>query len=155
MEPSEATGNGTFAPLSEERTMNRRDLALHVRPAGLLPYLGAILAAVVGSGCAMENAYDVYLEGLRIAGAAENGPCALAYDQSEQAHVLSSGKIQQCISEVEQALELYEKAHAMGHEGQDVEANIKDTKHKLERLRAMVRTIKRIEVDQEVEARAH
>jgi hypothetical protein len=127
--------------------MKHRKRLLAALPTGFL-----LASVLLFPACKMESGYDVYLEGLKIAGAAEKGPCALVWDKQEQAHVLNSSKIRECIDEVDRALVYYEKAVEMGHDGQDVQTNIADTKHKLDKLNSMLRTIKRIEVTQEIEA---
>jgi hypothetical protein len=99
-----------------------------------------------GLGCGGETKYDIYLKGAEIEGEAERGVCRLQYTEASQAAPLSGDQVLQCLRETERALELYEKAAAMGYDDADfkrVHARAIERKERLEGMLSMVREMER------------
>ena len=112
----------------------------------------ALLAASVMAGLFLTacgpSSYDLYIEGLKIAGDAERRECQLVFDKGAKAHVLNTERISRCLAANKLALEKFEEARAAGHEGRDFELTIEDTKMRIDRLESMMRMVSRIERQQ-------
>ena len=109
----------------------------------LVPLLVPLLALTTVVGCEKrETKHDVYMRAMQLEGEAERGDCKLAYDSSAAAHVLDGDQVQSCLNRLEEALELYERAAAMGLKDIDF-INARDRalqrKKKLEGMLSMVR----------------
>ncbi len=106
----------------------------------------ACTTVLLSSGCPSESKYDVYLEGAKIEGEAERGPCKLHYAKDAQAAELSGDKVAICLRETERALSFYDKAAAMGYEDADFKtahARAQERKARLESMLTMVRQMEK------------
>ncbi len=89
-----------------------------------------------------ETKHDVYMRAMQLEGEAERGDCKLAYDQSAAAHVLDGDQVQSCLKRLDEAIELYDQAAAMGLEDLDfinARERAMQRKQKLEGMLSMVR----------------
>lgn len=83
------------------------------------------------------NPYDLYLNAMRAQGAAERRTCKLKFNARSRTHVVNSGQIINCITELEDALELYEKAQRAGYEGKELDKAMLKINEDLRKLRSM------------------
>lgn len=58
---------------------------------GVLRFVVVLAALVVPAGCG-ESRQEVYMQGMKLEGDAERGPCKLLYDEKEGANVLRDRK---------------------------------------------------------------
>ena len=107
---------------------------------------------LLAGGCG-KTKYDIYLEGAKIEGDAERGPCKLHYAKDAQAAELTGDNVALCLKETERALALYEQAASMGYDDADFLAAHERAKGRLERLKSMLSMVREMEREQNVGAR--
>lgn len=123
-----------------------------LRPHMLLPKV--LITTLMCAGlfaCNTETANDVYMRGLEVEGDAERNVCKLVWDSNEKAHVLNSGKINDCLERNREALVLYEKAKEMGQTGLDFQHKLEDAQARVAKLESMYKVVKMMETDQTLE----
>ena len=103
-----------------------------------------VLSALLGS-CGGESRQALYMQGMKIEGDAERGPCKLVYDQKEGANVLSGDQVQSCLKMQGEALAMYERAAALGLKDLDFVRTHEEAKVRLKRLEGMLRMVREME----------
>lgn len=99
----------------------------------------------LGSSACGPNPYDLYLNAMRAQGAAERRTCKLKFNADRRTHVVNSGQIIHCIGELEDALELYEKARKAGYEGPELDKAVLKINEDLRKLRSMQGMVSELE----------
>lgn len=107
------------------------------------------LALVSSVGC-MESSHDAYINGLRIAGDADRRQCKLVYDEGEQAHVLNSAKVSDCLRANEEAMAEFQRAKDKGLEGREIDLTIESTQERIAKLESMLRMVQKMELDKKL-----
>lgn len=97
----------------------------------------ASLLVLLGVTACGPNPYDLYLNAMRAQGAAERRTCKLKFNAKQRTHIVNSGQIIHCIGELEDALELYEKARQAGYEGKELDKAVLKINEDLRKLRSM------------------
>lgn len=95
------------------------------------------LSGVICVSACGPNPYDLYLKAMRAQGAAERGTCKLKFDSRRRSHTINSGQITRCIRDMDEVLDMYEKARAAGYEGQELERAKLKINEDLRKLRSM------------------
>lgn len=104
--------------------------------------------ALLCGGCPSQTKYDVYLEGAKIEGEAERGPCKLHYAKDAQAAELSGDKVALCLRETERALSYYDKAASMGYDDGDFKTAHERAQGRKARLESMLTMVREMEKEQ-------
>lgn len=112
-----------------------------------LARLGLSLWAAVAclTGCQGESRYDAFLRAQKLEGEAERGACKLVFDPSVAAHIISGEAVAGCLRAHRAALAAYERAGAMGFEGEDYERARTASQERVHKLESMVRTVEMLE----------
>ncbi len=105
--------------------------------------------------CGGPTQYDVFLEGQKIEGEAERGPCKLHYAPDATAAVINSEIVKTCLAETEKAIALYEKAQQMGYSGPDFDRVYERAKERRERLQSMLKMVSTMEKEQDLADAPH
>ena len=98
-----------------------------------------------------QTKHEVFLEGQKIEGEAERGPCKLHYAPDAQAAVINSEIVKTCLSETEKAIVLYEKAKSMGLDEPDFLAVHARALERRDRLQSMLKMVGSMELEQDLE----
>lgn len=107
----------------------------------------AVFAGLMTSACG-ESASELYFRGIQIEGEASRGDCKLLYDQDVNAYMLDGDQVLSCLRRTEEALDLYEKATAMGGRRSTNFVESRDrAKARKQKLESMLRVIREIEFD--------
>lgn len=110
---------------------------------GVLRFV-VVLAALSVPACG-ESRQEVYMQGMKIEGDAERGPCKLLYDEKEGANVLSGDQVQSCLKMQGEALVLYDRAAALGLKDLDFVRTHEQARVRLKRLEGMLRMVREME----------
>jgi hypothetical protein len=110
-----------------------------------------LVVALVLLGCNGQSKYDVFLEGQKVEGEAERGPCKLQYTSDSPAAVINSEIVKTCLHETEKAIALYEKAHEMGYDDADFHKVYDRAKERRERLESMLKMVGSMEREQDLD----
>jgi hypothetical protein len=109
-----------------------------------------LVVATSSLACNGESKYDVFLEGQKIEGEAERGPCKLHYADNSPAAKLNSDMVSECLAETDKAIGLYEKAHELGYDDADFQVVYDRAKERKARLESMLEMVRKMERDQNV-----
>lgn len=85
------------------------------------------------------------MQGMKLEGDAERGPCKLLYDEKEGANVLSGDQVQSCLKMQGDALALYDRAAALGLKDLDFVRTHEQARVRLKRLEGMLRMVREME----------
>jgi hypothetical protein len=107
--------------------------------------LAALLVSTLVPGCVGESRQDIYMEGMKVEGDAERGPCKLMFDKQEGANILSGDQVQSCLKMQGEALALYERAAALGLKSPDFVRTHEEAKARLGRLELMLKMVREME----------
>lgn len=111
---------------------------------GALRFVVVLAALVVPAACG-ESRQEVYMQGMKLEGDAERGPCKLLYDEKEGANVLSGDQVQSCLKMQGDALALYDRAAALGLKDLDFVRTHEQARVRLKRLEGMLRMVREME----------
>lgn len=101
-----------------------------------------VTGAVISCG---ESRQALYMEGMKVEGDAERGPCKLLYDKQEGANVLSGDQVQACLKMQGEAVALYERAAALGLKSPDFVRTHEEAKARVARLEGMLKMVREME----------
>lgn len=124
-----------------------REIDLHsivMQLRGVASVLGLAYLVTQLSACG-PNPYDAYIEAMRAQGAAERGSCKLRFNAARRTHVVNSGQITRCIRDMNDVLDLYEKAKGAGYQGKDLERAVLKIREDIRKLSAMKATVSDME----------
>ena len=107
--------------------------------------LAALLVSTLMPGCAGESRQDLYMEGMKVEGDAERGPCKLLYDKQQGANILTGDQVQSCLKMQGEAVALYERAAALGLKSADFVRTHEEAKARLGRLELMLKMVREME----------
>ena len=122
---------------------------------GMLGLRSTLAAALLLSACGGPTKHDVFLEGQKIEGEAERGPCKLHYSPEAQAAVINSEIVKTCLTETEKAIALYEQSQQMGYSGPDFDRVYERAKERRDRLQSMLKMVGTMEKEQDLEEAPH
>lgn len=103
-----------------------------------------LLIAVVLGACG-ESRHELYMQGMKVEGDAERGPCKLVYDQEEGANVLSGDQVQSCLKMQEEAQALYDRAAALGMKDADFLQTRETSQARIKRLSGLLKMVREME----------
>lgn len=106
--------------------------------------LAALMVCTLTSGCG-ESRQDLYMEGMKVEGEAERGPCKLVYDTEKGANILSGDQVQSCLKMQGEALALYDRAAALGLKSVDFVRTHEQARVRLQRLEGMLKMVREME----------
>jgi len=98
----------------------------------------------VGPGCG-ESRQALYMEGMKVEGDAERGPCKLVHDKEVGAALLTGDQVQQCLQMQSEALALYDRAAALGLKDADFVQAHEQARGRVERLEGMLKMVREME----------
>lgn len=104
--------------------------------------LTALTVALVACG---ESRQEIYMQGMKLEGEAERGPCKLLYDKEAGANLLSGDQVQQCLHVQTEAMALYDRAAALGLKDADFVQTHTQARARIERLEGMLKTLRALE----------
>ena len=93
----------------------------------------------------------MFLEGQKIEGDAERGPCKLQYEAEAQSQVINSEIVSTCLAETEKAIALYEKAKSMGYDDADFHRVYDRAIERRDNLKSMLKMVGSMELEQDLE----
>jgi hypothetical protein len=101
-----------------------------------------VLLCVAGCG---ESRQALYMEGMKVEGDAERGPCKLIHDKEVGAALLTGDQVQQCLQMQSEALALYDRAAALGLKDVDFVRAHEQARERVKRLEGMLRMVREME----------
>lgn len=99
----------------------------------------AILPACKPSG------NEAYAEALVLLGEAERGSCNMGFDQASGQQIIDVGRINDCLTKTQEALDKLVEARQLGVDHREAEELITKTEEEVRRLESMKRTVLRME----------
>lgn len=87
------------------------------------------------------------MQGMKIEGEAERGPCKLVHDQEAGAAVLTGDQVQSCLQMQSDALALYDRAAALGLKDADFVQAQTQAQGRVKRLEGMLKMVREMERD--------
>ncbi len=103
-----------------------------------------VVGLLLGFAACGESRQELYMQGMKLEGEAERGPCKLVHDQEAGAAVLTGDQVQSCLQMQSDALALYDRAAALGlKDGDFVQAQAQARVKRLEGMLKMVREMER------------
>ncbi|MBL9099322.1 MAG: hypothetical protein JNL82_00105 [Myxococcales bacterium] len=103
-----------------------------------------LISVVLAAGCG-ESRQELYMQGMKVEGEAERGPCKLVYDSDEGAHVLSGDQVLNCLKMQEEAQALYDRAAGLGLKDVDFVRVHENSKQRIARLETMLKMVREME----------
>lgn len=103
-----------------------------------------LISVVVAAACG-ESRQDLYMQGMKVEGEAERGPCKLVYDDKEGANVLSGNQVQECLRVQEEAQKLYDRAAALGLKDVDFVRTHENSQARIKRLEGLLKMVREME----------
>lgn len=103
------------------------------------------LVLVLSLAACGESRQDLYMQGMKLEGEAERGPCKLLYDEQAGANVLTGDQVQNCLQMQTDALALYERAAGLGLKDADFVQNHTQARARVERLEGMLKMVREME----------
>lgn len=117
------------------------------------PWVALMVALLGVQGCQAETSYDVFVKAQQLEGEAERSACKLVFDSSQGAHMISSDEVARCLRQNEVALAEYERAGALGFNGDAYDRALLAARDRVVRLGSMVRTVTMLEREQTADSR--
>ena len=109
----------------------------------------AVLAVMMIPACG-ESRQELYMQGMKVEGEAERGPCKLVHDPQAGAALLTGDQVQACWQMQADALALYERAAGLGLKDADFVAAHAQAKARVERLDGMLKMVREMERPSEI-----
>jgi len=103
-----------------------------------------VLVSVVSTACG-ESRQALYMEGMKVEGDAERGPCKLVADKEIGATLLTGDQVQQCLHMQTQALALYDRAAGLGLKDADFVKAHDQARGRVARLEGMLKMVREME----------
>jgi cyanophycinase-like exopeptidase len=103
-----------------------------------------VLVSMVSTGCG-ESRQALYMEGMKVEGDAERGPCKLIHDKEVGAALLTGDQVQQCLQMQSEALALYERAAGLGLKDADFVKAHDQARGRVARLEGMLKMVREME----------
>lgn len=85
------------------------------------------------------------MQGMKVEGEAERGPCKLIHDRAAGAAILSGDQVQGCLQRQAEALALYDRAAALGLKDADFVQAHTQARARVERLDGMLKMVREME----------
>jgi hypothetical protein len=108
-----------------------------------------VLALLLAPACG-ESRQALYMQGMKVEGEAERGPCKLIHDAQAGAALLTGDQVQACWQKQGEALALYDRAAALGLEDADFVAAHAQARARVERLDGMLKMVREMERPNEI-----
>ena len=130
------------------------------RGGGLAHTVGRALGAVYGRGMLRawvllvvagavlacgESRQALYMQGMKVEGDAERGPCKLIHDKEVGAALLTGDQVQQCLQMQSEALALYDRAAGLGLKDADFVQAHEQARGRVARLEGMLKMVREME----------
>lgn len=108
-----------------------------------------VLALLFAPACG-ESRQELYMQGMKVEGEAERGPCKLVHDSQAGATLLTGDQVQSCLRMQADALALYDRAAALGLKDADFVAAYAQAKARVDRLDGMLKMVREMERPNEI-----
>ncbi len=131
----------------------RREMGRGIARGVRGPWVALMVALLGVQGCQAETSYDVFVKAQQLEGEAERSACKLVFDSSQGAHMISSDEVARCLRQNEVALAEYERAGALGFNGDAYDRALLAARDRVVRLGSMVRTVTMLEREQTADSR--
>lgn len=110
----------------------------------VVPGFGVLCLLLSFVACG-ESRQALYMEGMKVEGDAERGPCKLIHDKEIGAALLTGDQVQQCLHMQSEALALYDRAAALGLKDADFVQAHEQTRGRVARLEGMLKMVREME----------
>ncbi len=94
------------------------------------------------------------MQGMKVEGEAERGPCKLVHDSQAGAAFLTGDQVQSCLQMQSDALALYDRAAALGLKDADFVKAQTQARARVERLDGMLKMVREMERPSEIPSAA-
>lgn len=101
-----------------------------------------VTGAVISCG---ESRQALYMEGMKVEGDAERGPCKLIHDKDAGATLLTGDQVQMCLKMQADALALYDRAAGLGLKDADFVQAHEQARGRVARLEGMLKMVREME----------
>jgi len=108
-----------------------------------------VLVLLLAPACG-ESRQELYMQGMKVEGEAERGPCKLVHDKQAGASMLTGDQVQSCWQMQSDALALYDRAAALGLKDADFVAAQARARVRVDRLEGMLTMVREMERPNEI-----